>query len=196
MGTLICKHKLLFYLLLILLMSCDSNKDNEEIYPNIRFVYMEKCVETFNAITDPNHILISKACVDTVITNKEEVQTFMSLVNGLQNDTSRNSIDIRVVAVVSLNDSTQSVVSFGDFWGTMVDGSCKIDNKELFDFINCRLYDETGWRKLIVHSLGNEMEKVDVNDPEIQKEIERSLSWVREHGFLFSTFSSKKSRKM
>lgn len=168
----------------VLTVSCDNEKEKKQIYPNVEFVYLGKGMEFMNALSSLDKIPYS-LCVDTVVTDSLFVRKFIELVDSLEDDTSKHSIDIRVVSKIHYADSTERLVCFGDYWGTMVEKDVKKDNPQLFELINNALYDEKGWRKIFTHSLRQDGFDDNLDALEMQTMIDEYMERVRKAGDVY-----------
>ncbi|MBQ0047388.1 MAG: hypothetical protein KBT33_07735 [Prevotellaceae bacterium] len=185
MGTLIRKACIYNLLLFALLSSCRLENYQEEIYPNIEFVYEEKGVQTFNAIRDPEILLSDPFRADTIVTDSSIVKCFINSINKLENYSENQSIDIRVVSIIHFSDSTKKTICFGENWGTMVDGKYKCDDPNLFLFINNLLYDEKGWKKLIIRSYKIQGRDSDITLPVFQDDLKEIIHRLRKDGYVY-----------
>lgn len=182
-------YKIFFVsIFLLTILSCKDVENHEQVYPNVEFVYIEKSLDTMNALTDPNDVLYSRRCVDTIVTDSDFICKFVGAVDSLEDDTMARSIDIRIVAKIHLTDSTETVACFGGYHGIMVDNVVKKHSSKLFHLINNMLYDEVGWRKLITRSYFVDGDSDIINTPEVQEKINESIERVRKWGDLYPGF--------
>lgn len=166
--------------------SCTCKSSVQPNCPYIEVYYMEKGYETLNSISSPVLFKEMKnVYADTLILDDKVVRTFIKYIDSLENDSVCKNIDIRVMSIVHLNDSTQSVVCLGEKWGTMVDNIMKHDNQGLFDFVNKILYDEIGWKHLFMKVYGN---NYDVNSLDARSEWELFIKRVRDYGEIYEGF--------
>jgi RHS repeat-associated protein len=73
----------------------------------------------------------------------------------------------------------------GGYHGIKVDNVPKKHSPELYEYINKLLYDEDGWRKIIIHYLRQDGFGDDIDTPEMQTMIDECMERVRKSGDVY-----------
>lgn len=131
----------LFIISLILSSSCENTRIIEpEMVTEIDVYSIMKGAEYICAINSLD--AVKREGKDSVITDKDFIYRFVSLINELQvdkNDTNPTG-DFRVAAIIRIIDKRPRVILLGEFSRTVYQDKRMIDNKELFEFIDDRIY--------------------------------------------------------
>jgi len=80
---------------------------------------------------------------DSTITDKDFINRFISMINDLQVDKNNTDPigDFRVAAIIRIRGKRPRIILFGEYFRTVYQDKRMIDNKELFKFIDERIYD-------------------------------------------------------
>ncbi len=176
----------IFFILVFLsvMISCRDNSVSTSSFPKVEFYYLEKSLETMNSINTPEKFL-SHDCLDTVVTDSCSVDSFIRIVDMLIDDSVNDNCDIRVLARIFYSDSVDKVVCLGGYHGIKVDNVPKKHSPELYEYINKLLFDEDGWRKIIIHYLRQDGFGDDIDTPEMQTMIDECMERVRKSGDVY-----------
>ena len=140
---------ILFFPLLFL--SCEKKvRFLPEEVESITFYAMPKEIETPNAVVSFQTL---RAYRDTLIVDRDFIQEFTTMVNGLTPDRTVKGMDMRSVAVLATKTGDSLFVALGENWGTAVlhdhgkdkspwhvNGQFMKDNPDLFRFIDEHVY--------------------------------------------------------
>ncbi len=121
--------------------SCSNTRiiDHEKVM-EIEVYSIKKGTEYIYAINSVD--AIKREGKDSVITDRDFIQKFISYVNVLKEDKNDSdpSGDFRTAVIIKIINKHPIIVLFGEFFGTVYQGKKMIDNKELFQFIDDRIY--------------------------------------------------------
>ena len=79
---------------------------------------------------------------DSVISDRDFIQQFVSYLNVLKEDKNDSdpSGDFRTAVIIKIMNKHPKTVLFGEHFGTVYQGKKMIDNKELFEYIDEKIY--------------------------------------------------------
>ncbi len=176
-------YRISLFLVLLMTVSCREESPSTSFSPKVEFYYLEKSLEVMNSIDTPEKFL-SMDYVDTVITDSCCVDSFIHMVDVLSDDSVNNKCDIRVLARIIYSESEERIVCFGGYHGITVDNVSKKHSPELYEFVNNLLYDEKGWRRIIIHSLQHDGYD-DIDTYEMQTMIEECMERAKNAGDVY-----------
>lgn len=176
--------KTCYILALLLFISCNDRKQDEPQLPYVKFTYLWPGTQTCCDLTE-HDVLGWEDKADTIISDSCFYEKFTHLLNSIPNDTTRKGGDFRIVAHIYHKDSTVSVMCCDDVFGlSMVDNICKQRSPELMDFLNHLLYNEQGYRRLIINGI-MKYDSVSIYTEEVQRNIDKHIKWLKSQGITF-----------
>lgn len=177
--------KICYILALLLFISCNDRKQDEPQLPYVKFTYLWPGMQTCCDLTE-HDVLGWEDKADTIISDSCFYEKFTHLLNSTPNDTTRKGGDFRIVAHIYHKDSTVSVMCCDDVFGlSMVDNICKQRSPELMEFLNHLLYNEQGYRRLIINGIMSGSDSASVYTEEGQHRIDEKLEWLKTQGVIF-----------
>ena len=143
-------NKYISFIILIFCCIC-SQRDtliDSNFVDYIKFYSLPREMERIYAITSGEELIewnkrgktTSTSCRDTTITSKEDIDLFVREVNNLKKSKSRQSIDIRTLAIIHMNSGSEIHICFGSNCGTTKNDAFMKDNPILFKCIDDLIY--------------------------------------------------------
>lgn len=161
-------NAIILIILFVLSSSCkNTGIINPKIVTEIEVYSIKKGSEYVHAINSLE--AVKREGKDSIITDRDFVRRFISLINDLQvdkNDTEPTG-DFRVAAIIRIAGKRPRTILFGEYFGTVYQDKRMIDNKELFNFIDERIYDPHPYEWWLT---------------EQEKTIQRSIKKILENG--------------
>ncbi len=140
-ANLLINNAVIFVILFILPSSCKNTRIiDPEMVTEIEVYSIKKGTEYISAITSLD--AVKREGKDSVITDRDFIHKFVSLINELKVDKNNTSstCDFRVAAIIKIMDKRPRIILFGESSITVYQDKRMIDNKELFEFIDERIY--------------------------------------------------------
>ncbi len=140
--------RVLYVIFLMFLSSCTmTHYINPEEVEYIKFGYLQKGIDTFNALSSWQEVVSYSDRIDTVIVNRQFIQEYVELLNSTSENADSSACDYRVVSLIKLRDGAEHYVCLGERFGFAFDSIILQDNKCVFDFVDSVLYTKEQWKK-------------------------------------------------
>ena len=125
------------------LFCCCSNSriiDPEKV-SEIEVYSIKKGTEYISAINSID--AVKREGKDSIITDKDFIQRFVSMINELQDDKDNTDPtgDFRVAAIINISNERPRIILFGEYFRTVYQGKRMVDDNKLFEFIDERIYE-------------------------------------------------------